>query len=210
MGHPRYAKQRQRRLQLLRLHRHAERQDAEGRRSFRRHHQQHARIGEGVRHRQGGARLPPAHRAHGQRRRIVELSPRPRSGSRRPPRQADFRESPVHDTRRRESRPAEVGQRPQIRLRHSGRHSEPRSQLPENPRSHSDRIAGGDFRLSTRRNPQKRRTPQEISCGVSVFSTSGTANGGKPCRPWRSQRRFSRSSDRSYPSSRSGRGSDAS
>ena len=49
-----------------------------------------------------------------------------------------------------------------------------------------------------------------ISCGVSVFSTSGTANGGKPCRPWRSQRRFSRSSGQSSPSSRSGRGSDAS
>ena len=202
MGHPRYAEQRQRRLQLLRLHRHAERQDAKSRRSVRRHHQQHARIGEGVRHRQGGARLPPAHRAHGQRRRIVELSPRPRSGPRRPPRQADFREGPVHDARRRESRPAEVGQRPQIRLRHSGRHSGPRSQLPENPRSHSDRIAGGDFR--------KRRTPQEISCGVPVFSMSGTANGGRPCRPWRSRRRFSRSSGQSSPSSRSGRGSDAS
>ena len=90
MGHPRYAEQRQRRLQLLRLHRHAERQDAKSRRSVRRHHQQHARIGEGVRHRQGGARLPPAHRAHGQRRRIVELSPRPRSGPRRPPATSRF------------------------------------------------------------------------------------------------------------------------
>ncbi len=210
MGHPRYAEQRQRRLQLLRLHRHAERQDAKSRRSVRRHHQQHARIGKGVRHRQGSPRLAPAYRAHGQRRRIVELSPRPRSGPRRTPRQADFREGPVHDARRRESRPAEVGQRPQIRLRHSGRHSGPRSQLPENPRSHSDRIAGGDFRLLTRRNPQKRRTPQEISCGVPVFSMSGTANGGRPCRPWRSRRRFSRSSGQSSPSSRSGRGSDAS
>ena len=34
MGHPRYAEQRQRRLQLLRLHRHAERQDAEAVEAF--------------------------------------------------------------------------------------------------------------------------------------------------------------------------------
>lgn len=177
-------------MKPLRLHRH-ERQDAEGRRSFDDIIVQHARIGEGVRHRQGGARLPPAHRAHGQRRRIVELSPRPRSGSDAPATPADSKvQSMTLDRRKPPSRSGsacvaiQAGGIP-------GRWPRPRSQLPETL-SHSDRIAG-DFRLLTPESRMKER--RRKSPAAAVFSTSGTVNGGNGCL-WHFAAAFSRSINR--------------
>ena len=60
-------------IRLHSFHRHAERQDADGDRSFRRDHQQHARIGDCVQNRQRGTDLAPAHRPHGEGTGAVEF-----------------------------------------------------------------------------------------------------------------------------------------
>ena len=60
-------------VRLHGFHRHAERQDADGDRSFRRDHQQHARIGDCVQNRQRGTDLAPAHRPHGEGTGAVEF-----------------------------------------------------------------------------------------------------------------------------------------
>ena len=181
MGQPRHPDQRQGRLLLHGLHRHAERQDAEGHRGIRRDHQQHARIGKGVQHRQGGPYLAPAHRAHGEGRRTVELHPHARPRPDGAARKANLREGAADDARRCQGRTGKVGERTQIRLRHSGRHPGSRSELPQDPRPDPDRDTGGDFRVLNRpcsRITKAAGSPAAFSCPLPAKVLNGQS--GKP------------------------------
>ena len=103
-------------LYLLCLHRHAERQDAPGRRGVRRDHREHARIGEGLRTGQAGYPGQPLHAAHRARQRAVEFRLGARDGRRGRPQQGRLRRRAGHDARRREGFPRQMGQGAQIHV----------------------------------------------------------------------------------------------